>query len=100
VHEIQGNPQVCLYYADHEAATGSVVIAGKAVLVDDASEKLKRKRDYWDESFPDWKHLLLIKVIPERLEVLNYGRGLTNEGDAWLTPSIELEGDETIGRRG
>ena len=93
VREIRSHPQVCLYYADHKESTGSVVIAGRAVLVDEMSEKLKRKRDYWDESFPDWKHLLLIKVVPERLEVLNYERGLTNEGDAWLAPSIELGSD-------
>ncbi|MGA9762960.1 MAG: pyridoxamine 5'-phosphate oxidase family protein [Gaiellaceae bacterium] len=94
VQEIRANPQVCLYYADHGAATGSVAIAGKAVLVDEASEKQRRKRDYWSESFPDWKYLLLIKVVPERLEVLNYERGLTNEGDVWRTPSIELESGE------
>jgi general stress protein 26 len=91
VREIKGNPQVCLYYADHNEATGSVAIAGTAVLVDEMSEKLKRERDYWKESFPDWKYLLLIKVIPERLEVLNYARDLTNEPDTWLTPSIEFE---------
>lgn len=91
VREIEANPYVCLYYADHTEAIGSVVVMGTAVLVDEMSEKLKRERDYWKDAFPDWKYLLLIEVVPEKVEVLNYGRGFTNEGDTWLTPSVELE---------
>src|SRR5512146_1991875 len=45
--EIRANPRVSLYYANHKEATGSVVIHGEAVLVDDMAEKLKRKRAYW-----------------------------------------------------
>jgi general stress protein 26 len=91
VREIRNNPRVCLYYADHKAASGYVAIAGKAMLVDDMSEKLKRKRAYWDQAFPDWKYLLLVKVIPERLEVLNYRRGMLNDTLTWTAPSIEFE---------
>ncbi len=91
VQEIQNCPRVSLYYADHNEASGYVVITGKAVLVDDTSEKLKRKRDYWDEAFPDWKYLILIKVIPEKLEVLNYKRGFLNDTVTWQTPVIEFQ---------
>jgi len=68
-----------------------VVITGRAVLVDEMSEKLKRKRAYWDDSFPDWQYLLLIKVIPEKVEVLNYKRGFLNDPVTWRVPSIDLE---------
>ena len=34
VREIRDNPNVCLYYADHQTATGSVAISGTAVLVE------------------------------------------------------------------
>jgi general stress protein 26 len=90
VKEIQGCLQVCLYYADHQSASGSVIITGQAVLVDETSEKLKRRRDYWDQAFPDWQYLILIKVIPQRLEVLNYQRGLLNADVTWQAPSIEF----------
>lgn len=90
VQEIREHPQVSLYYADHHDASGYVVLTGKAVLVDDMNEKLKRKRDYWQDSFPDWKYLILIKVVPERLEVLNYKRGLLNDEVTWKIPSFEL----------
>ena len=64
VEEIRNNPRVSLYYANHKDATGTVIIHGEAVLVDDMEEKLKRKRAYWDQSFPDWSYLMLIKVVP------------------------------------
>jgi general stress protein 26 len=91
VHEIRRNPRVCLYYADHKEAHGYVCITGRAVLVDDMAEKLKRKRDYWDQAFPDWKYLVLIKVIPEQLDVLNYARGGKNESVTWRVPTLEFE---------
>ena len=94
VQEIQANPRVSLYYANHAEATGYVVLTGRAVLVDDMNEKLKRKRDYWDDAFPDWKYLVLIKVIPEKLEVLNYKRNLLNADITWQTPVVELQVSE------
>jgi len=33
-------------------------------------EKEKRKREYWAQAFPDWKYLLLITIVPERIDVL------------------------------
>ena len=86
--EIHDNPRVCLYYADHSQASGYVAITGKATLVDDMNEKLKRKRGYWDQAFPDWKYLVLIKVVPERLEVVNYKRGMLNDTLTWSAPSV------------
>jgi general stress protein 26 len=91
VQEIRNNPQVCLYYANHQEATGTVVIHGEAVLVDDMEEKLKRKRAYWDQSFPDWKYLLLIKVIAKEVEVLNYKCGYLNDPITWKIPSLDME---------
>jgi general stress protein 26 len=91
VREIQNHPEVSLYYADHNEASGYVVLSGKAVLVDEMSEKLKRKRDYWEQSFPDWNYLILIKIIPEKLEVLNYKCGLLNDTVTWQTPSIVIK---------
>jgi general stress protein 26 len=88
--EIKNNPNVTLYYANHSKADGYVTIIGKAVLVDDMAEKLKRKRDYWDQSFPDWKYLVLIKVVPVRLEVINYKRKLYNSEITWSVPSIDF----------
>src|SRR5512138_2907430 len=90
VQEMRANPRVSLYYANHKEATGSVVIHGDAVLVDDMAEKLKRKRAYWDQSFPDWQYLLLVKVIPGEVEVLNYRCSFLNDPVTWRVPMIDL----------
>ncbi len=88
--EIRRDPRVCLYYANHREAIGSVVITGKAVLVDNPEEKLKRKRAYWDQAFPDWQYLMLIKVIPLRLEVINYKQNYNNAPVTWRAPFVEF----------
>ena len=90
VAEIRQNPVVCVYYADHENAQGCVAITGRAVLVDDQAEKMKRKREYWTQAFPDWKYLVLIKVIPETMDVLNYRMGFLNDPVTWKTPTVEF----------
>jgi general stress protein 26 len=90
VQQIRRNPQVALYYADHSKATGDVSIQGKALLVDDRAEMLKRRREYWDSVFPAFKNLVLIQVIPEQLEVINYSRGVNSDPGTWRAPSIEF----------
>ncbi|RPJ58581.1 MAG: hypothetical protein EHM23_17115 [Acidobacteria bacterium] len=90
VREIRKDPRVCLYYSDHAKAIGYVALSGKAVLIDDMQEILKRKRAYWDQAFPGLKNLVLIKVIPERLEVINYKAGLNNDPATFRAPFIEL----------
>jgi general stress protein 26 len=90
VREIRDNPNVCLYYADHQTATGSVAISGTAVLVNDTAEKMKRKREYWAQAFPDWQYLTLIKIIPERIDVLNYHRETATDPVTWRIPTIEF----------
>ncbi len=90
VAEIREHPRVCLYYADHKNATGSVAISGKAILVTDTVEISKRKRAYWDQAFPEKQYLVLIKVIPDRIEVLNYRRGYVNDPVTWQEPFVEF----------
>jgi general stress protein 26 len=90
VNDIRHNSSVCLYYADHSRATGYVSITGKAYLVDDMQEKLKRKREYWTQAFPDWKFFVLIKVVPEKIEVINYRRGIVGASGTWKVPTVEF----------
>ena len=90
VQHIRHDSRVTLYYADHAKATGYVSIIGKALLVDDRAEMIKRKRGYWDSAFPGFKDLILIKVVPERMEVLNYSRGANGDPVTWGAPSVEF----------
>ena len=90
VQQIRRDPRVTVYYSNHGVAIGEVSLIGRAELVDDAAEIQKRKRAYWDQAFPGLKNLVLIKVIPERLEVVNYKAGLNNDPATFRAPSIEL----------
>jgi general stress protein 26 len=99
VREMRRDPRVSLYYADHAKATGYVTLTGHAVLVEDMQEILKRKRAYWDQAFPGLRNLLLIKVVPERLDVLNYKAGTQTDPETWRTPSIELGPGPTAAAR-
>lgn len=91
VQHIRGNPNVTLYYANHSQATGYVAISGTAELVNDRAEMIKRKRAYWDSAFPGFKNLVLVKVVPVRMDVLNYTRGALNGTETWRTPSVEFK---------
>jgi general stress protein 26 len=90
IQHIRRDPRVTLYYANHGTATGEVVIAGRAELTVDAAEIQKRKRAYWDQAFPGLQNLTLIKVVPERLEVVNYKAGLNNDPATFRAPSLDL----------
>jgi len=88
--QIRRDPRVTLYYADHSKATGFVALSGKAELVSDQAEIKKHWRAYWDSAFPDKAKLVLIKVIPERMDVLNYKAGAINDPVTWRTPSVDF----------
>jgi general stress protein 26 len=90
VEQIKKDPRVTLYYADHTKGTGYVALSGKAVLVDDMKEVLARKRAYWDSAFPGLKNIVLVKVIPERIDVINYKAGMTGDPVTWRSPSIAV----------
>jgi general stress protein 26 len=88
VREIKNNPNVSVYYADHVNAKGYVTITGKAEVIDNKEVLMKMKRGYWDE-IPNWKTIfVLIKIVPEKLEVINYKHGLVNDPNTFKAPSV------------
>ncbi|HSR17369.1 MAG TPA: pyridoxamine 5'-phosphate oxidase family protein [Ignavibacteriaceae bacterium] len=89
--EIQNNPNVCVYYADHVKAAGYVALNGKAEIIDDRDILVNKKREYWEQSVPDWKNVLvLIKIVPAKLEVVNYKHKLYGDPVTWKSPYIEF----------
>lgn len=88
--ELKANPKVAVYFADHITAKGYVNISGKAEVIDDKELLQKMKRDYWD-GIPNWQDIfVLIKIVPERLEVINYKHKLNNDPLTFKAPSIEF----------
>jgi len=91
VNQIKKNPKVTLYYLDKDAS-GYVVIHGTAQLVDDQKEKEKRWKDEWEAFYPNkTEGYILIKVIPEWMEVLSYTRGIFSDPKTWQPPVVVFD---------
>jgi len=88
VSELRANPKVTLFYGDLTRMEGYVALRGKAVLVTDPAEITRRHRAYWDQAFPGGRNLVLIHVVPERLEVISYKHGLNNDPLTWVAPAV------------
>jgi general stress protein 26 len=90
VKELKANPKVAVYFADHISAIGYVNISGRAEVIDDKAMLIKKKREYW-EGIPGWQEIfVLIKIVPERLEVINYKHGLNNDPQTFGAPAVEF----------
>jgi len=88
VEELRANPRVTLFYGDLTRMEGYVALRGKAVLVTDPAEIRRRHRAYWDQAFPGGRNLVLIQVVPERLEIISYKHGLNGDSAAWAPPAV------------
>ena len=72
VKQIQKNPNVVVFYYDTKGMS-YVSVSGKASFVNDPTLKAKYWVESWKRYYPDRdKHYILIKVIPERLELCSY----------------------------
>lgn len=90
VAEIRRHPHVTLYYFDRENQA-YVTFYGTAHLVNDKVEKEKRWKEEWKAFYPDReKSYLLIKVTPERLEIVNVKKGIVSDYPTWQPPSIRF----------
>ncbi len=88
VKHISGNPRVTLFYFDRQGL-GYVSLMGKAVLIDDPAEKEKRWKEGWEAFYPNKeKDYLLLKVIPERLEIVSIKHQITGDSLKWVPPSL------------
>lgn len=94
VTQIKNDPRVTLYYLDHDAS-GYVMIHGKAKLVNDSIEKELRWKDEWKSFYPNKPEgYLLIKVVPEWMEIISTTRGIVGDKVTWQPPMVVLNPDE------
>lgn len=97
VKEIRNDPRVTLYYQS-PTGVGYVTVFGSARIVDDAAEKASRWKEEWSAFYTDRDaDYLLIRVMPERLEVLDYSRSIGGDPETWTPPSVEFRGDPPPG---
>jgi general stress protein 26 len=90
VREIINNPKVNLFYTQNKGF-GYVSITGIAKLVDDTAKKSVLWKDEWKNFYDQHKeNYILIKVIPKRLELLNYKKGITGHKSTWKVPAVDF----------
>lgn len=90
VEQIKNDARVTVYYAD-ATSTGYVMIQGKAILVNESAEKEKHWKDGWQSYYPNKeKDFVLIKVIPESLEIVSYMHGIMGDSETWEPAIIHL----------
>ena len=90
VAAIRRNSRVTLYYFDRESQA-YVTIYGIARLVNDPQAKLKWWKDEWKDFYPDrTRDFLLIRVTPEKLEVVNVKKGIVGDPHTWKPPTVKF----------
>ena len=90
VTQIKNNPNVTLYYQDSDTS-GYVVIHGTAQLIDNQKEKQQRWKDSWEDFYPNNREAyLLIKVTPDRMEILSVARDIIGDTKTWQTPVVKF----------
>ena len=90
VNEIRKNHKVTLYYTGNKGI-GYVSIAGTAIIVNNQSIKDSLWKEEWSRFYKNReKDYLLIKVVPKRLEVLDYKNGIVGNKKTWRTPFVNF----------
>jgi general stress protein 26 len=90
VSEIRNDSRVTLYY-EAPNGTGYVVVQGNASLIDDPKKLTKYWKEEWESFYPDKDSTyMLIKVIPEKLEIIDYMHGITGSSKTWKVPYVDF----------
>ena len=90
VTQIKENSKVTLYYTDSDDR-GYVMIHGIASIVNDITEKEKHWKVKWKDFYPNYPDdYMLIKVLPQWMEVISETRGILGDEKTWLPPIVTL----------
>lgn len=90
VTQIRKNQSVTLYYFNGDMQA-YVTLNGQGELVNDAPAKKQYWKEEWADFYPDReKGYMLIKVVPERIEVVSEAHGIIGDLKTWTPPSSEI----------
>jgi general stress protein 26 len=92
VGQIEADPRVTLTWFDEEGRS-YVTVLGVARAVRDPAEKSKRWKPEWEGFYQDRNKgddYLLIRVTPQRLEVVSERLGMTNDPVTWRPVVVDL----------
>ena len=90
VRELKNNPKATMHYFS-KRLMAYVSLMGTAVIVDDKESKRKYWKEGWERFYPDRdKDYLLIKFVPETLELIDIPEGLTGDKKTWKPEQVVL----------
>ena len=88
--EIKHNPQATLHYVD-EPRTGYVSLYGKIFIVKDDSVKKTHWKNGWEKFYPNKSDgYLLLKFVPDYLEVISIRDSLTGDATNWHPSRVDF----------
>jgi general stress protein 26 len=91
VQEIKNDSRVTLYYQSPNEV-GYVLIKGHAFLVDDTLMKQKFWKNEWSRFYSKEKsNYTLIKIIPDKLEIIDYQHGISGDIKTWTAPYVKFD---------
>jgi general stress protein 26 len=93
VAQIKHDPRVSIYFPVGDDS-GYVMYYGLAELINDKEIKASKWKKEWEAFYPDQdESFLLIKVVPEWIEVVSYQHGLVGDSITWEPPLIYFDKD-------
>lgn len=90
VEQVRRNPKVTLSCFD-SASSSYVSVLGRGSLVGDPVEKQRRWKSDWSAFYPNGpkgSDVVLVRIVPERLEIVSESRGMIGDAKTWLPLSI------------
>lgn len=88
VGEIRKDNKISLFY-ESPGGDGYVTLKGEGFIINDAESKARHFKEGWKEFYPgDRKNFILIKFVPQKMEVVSYKRGLLGEKGTWAAPTV------------
>jgi general stress protein 26 len=89
VKEIRHNPNASIHYFS-KSAPGYVNLYGKAYLIDNSRMKDSIWRKSWEDFYPDKSNYILIKFVPDSLEMIYPAKNLPGDSLTWRPYRIIL----------
>lgn len=90
VAQLKANSKMTVHYFD-KANLGYVSLMGTAFLVDDEAIKAQKFKDGWDKFYKNQKEdYLLIKFVPNTLELISIPNNFTGDEVTWKPHRVEL----------
>ena len=90
VTQIENNPKVALHYFDKNQL-GYVSLMGKAYIVNDNAIKAEKWKEGWEKFYKNQEEAyMLIKFVPEALELINIAKGYNGDEKTWQPHKVVL----------